>query len=81
MSNRLDQEREKRLQPERMSSCAITLKKLGYEVIVADSTQLIIKAHGIDISLWPYSGWWSGKKIGSDRGFAKLLKKLRELEG
>ena len=42
MSNRLDQEREAKLQPIRMKSCQETLEKLGYEVEVANHTLLII---------------------------------------
>ena len=50
MSNRLDQEREAKLQPIRMKSCQETLEKLGYEVEVANHTLLIIHhPSGIDI--------------------------------
>ena len=27
---------------------------------------------------YPYTGWYSFKKIGSDRGLSKLLRKLRD---
>lgn len=29
--------------------------------------------------LYPYTGWWSGKDIGSGRGVHKLIKKLGEV--
>lgn len=29
--------------------------------------------------LYPYKGWWTGKGIGSGRGFHKLIKKLGEV--
>lgn len=81
MSNRLDQETEARLQPIRMESCRNTLKSIGYKVRVEDHTLLtIVHPTGILIKLYPYSGWWSGKKIGSGRGFKNLLNKLKTLE-
>lgn len=53
MSNRLDQEREAKLQPIRMRTCQETLEKLGYEVEVANHTLLIIHHPSrIDIQLF-----------------------------
>lgn len=77
MSRRLDQEREERLQPKRMESTAKKLTELGYNVGELSGDCLIIAHPDFQpVKLWPYSGWWSGKGIGSGRGFSKLLKEL-----
>jgi hypothetical protein len=78
MSNRLDQEREALLQPERMSTCIKTLVDMGFDVVQIDHTQLEFKFKGNVIKLYPYSGWFTGKGVGSDRGFNKLLKRLND---
>lgn len=76
MSNRLDQEREQKLQPQRMKSCREKLEELGFEVSEVGNTQLSFMFNGSKISFWPYSGWHSGKTIKDGRGFQKLLKQL-----
>ncbi len=83
MSNRLDQEREARLQPQRMKSCQETLEKeWGLTIVGGDGhSRLDVQGRGLKFSLWPYSGWWSGKRIGSGRGFKKLEKELKETIG
>lgn len=83
MSRRLDQEREAEAQPKRMKSCRETLeKKWGLEIVGGDGrTRLDVKGKGLSFSLWPYSGWWSGKDIGSGRGFKKLEQKLSQYLG
>lgn len=77
MSNRLDQEREARLQPERIKSCKAKLEQLGFEVEQAGETQLRFMFNGSVVSFWPYSGWHSGKDIKDGRGFLNLLKQLK----
>ena len=80
MSNRLDQEREARLQPIRIKTCKHTLEELGYHVEQVDHTLIIIHHPKTTIRLFPYSGWWSGKIVGSNRGFRKLLTQLKAIE-
>lgn len=76
MSNRQDQEREARLQPQRIKSCKATLERMGFEVEQAGETQLRFMFNGGMISFWPYSGWHSGKTIKDGRGFHNLLKQI-----
>ena len=77
MSNRLDQEREERLEPARMASCSQTLQRMGYKVTT--STKEIKFTHnGNTITLWPYSGWFSGKGIKAGRGFKRLVEQLQQ---
>lgn len=39
-----------------------------------DNKCLIVDGY---IKLWPYTGWWSGKGIGSGRGIHNLIKRLK----
>lgn len=78
MSNRLDQDREARLQPVRMDSCQKKLEDLGYTVARVDDTRLDFKFNGNTIQFYPYSGWFTGKGVGSGRGFNYLLRKLND---
>lgn len=77
MSNRLDKEREARLQPIRMEKCKETLEELGFNVVSNGETRLDFMFNGSKVSLYPYSGWHSGKTIKDGRGFSKLLKQIK----
>ncbi len=75
MSHRLNQEREAELQPKRIASCTKSLKELGFTVKdgisngLPDPTKIDVNGYGIEFQFWPYSGWWSGKKLGSGREY------------
>lgn len=73
MSNRLDQERETRLQPQRMASCKDRLEQLGFVISYQDYNRLEFMFEGNKITFYPYSGWHSGKGIKDGRGFENLL--------
>ena len=75
---RLDQEREEKLQPERIKSCKLKLKQLGFEVTENGETELQFMFNESMVRFWPYSGWHSGKSIKDGRGFLNLLKQLKE---
>lgn len=78
MSNRLNQEREAKLQPERIEYAIKMLEspQVNKVIIYKDSTRIDFLHNGNKISLYPYSGWWSGKGVGSGRGINELLKQL-----
>lgn len=76
MSNRLNQQREERLQPKRMQGCKEKLEDMGYEVKSDGRTKLEFNFKGSKIRLWPYSGWHTGKTIKDGRGFNKLLRQI-----
>ena len=78
MSNRLNKEREAKLQPKRHKSCKKKLEQLGYEVEGVGETTLMFVHNGNVITLFPYSGWFTGKGIKDGRGFNKLLKQLKQ---
>ena len=56
------------------------LAKLNYPTTWDDYNRcLIFKVGKNKGRIYPYTGWWSVKGIGSDRGVKKLLKELRRL--
>lgn len=76
MSNRLNQEREVKLQPKRMQSCKGKLESIGFNVETVSKDRLEFEYKGNKIMFYPYSGWHSGKGIQDGRGFKNLLKQL-----
>ena len=76
MSNRLDQERELRLQPKRIESDLKGLQELGIEILDVNNTTIKFMWKGSECRLYPYSGWHCGKTINDGRGFKNLLKQL-----
>lgn len=77
MSNRLDQEKEKKLQPERMAFACQKIAELGYPIEYLDETKLKFTFNGSVVTLFPYSGWHTGKTIKDGRGLENLLKQLK----
>lgn len=76
MSNRLDQDREKRLQPERMKTAISKIEALGYDVSQKGETLITFDHDSCTINYYPYSGWASGQSIKDGRGLNNLLKQL-----
>jgi hypothetical protein len=77
VSNRLDQEREARLQPLRISTAKQELQKRNLLITYEDETRIEFVFKGETIKFYPYSGWHSGKNIKDGRGLMKLLKQLK----
>ena len=78
MSNRLDKKRELELTPKRMRFAFDRLTELGYSPIIQPcGTKLIFERKpNKTVVLFAYSGWWSGKGIGSGRGISNLIKTM-----
>jgi len=74
---RLDQERQKKLEPKRIEKAAEAIVKLGLEITVKDAVKIQFIFKGSTITFFPYSGWHSGKTVVDGRGLEKLLKQLR----
>lgn len=74
---RLDIEKQKRLEPKRLQYAKNKLKELGIDITHEENTLIEFQHKNNIIKLFPYSGWWSGKGIGSGRGINKLLDKLK----
>ena len=77
MSNRLDQQREQELQPERMAHAIKKLHGLGYVSLTSDETKIEFFHKGEKITFFPYSGWASGKGIVAGRGLKHLVSQLK----
>lgn len=76
MSNRLDQEREARLQPKRVQTAMLEIAQKGYVVTQNDPTCLHFYKDGNLIRFFPYSGWHTGKGIKDGRGLENLLRQI-----
>lgn len=76
MSNRLNKDREQKLQPTRYEYAVQKLTGMGYEVHQVTKTYLIFWHKGNGITFYPYSGWHTGKGIIDGRGLANLIKQL-----
>lgn len=77
MSNRLDQDRERRLQPQRLQRAKAAIEARGYNVTIVNPTHLQFKHRGKTVNYWPYSGWATGQTIQDGRGLDRLIKQLK----
>ena len=78
MSNRLDQEREKELQPKRINFAIQELEKLGIKILLVCDTRIDFEFKGNKIEFYPYSGWHTGKGIKDGRGWENLKKQIKQ---
>lgn len=76
MSNRLDQEREAELQPKRIEFAISELKKKGIVTFISDKTTVKFNYKGETVTLFPYSGWHTGKSVKDGRGLQNLLNQI-----
>lgn len=76
MSNRINQEREKELQPIRMQTAIQALLNLGFQ-LQSDDVKIIFDYKDHPVTYYPYSGWHTGKTIKDGRGLENLLKQLK----
>jgi len=74
---RLDQDREKRLEPERLSKAVDAVTALGFEIVVETNKMICFLFNGNVITYYPYSGWHTGKGIKDGRGWKNLEKQLK----
>lgn len=73
--NEMKAERRASIEPDRFKYATEKLEEAGHTVEKVDHAQLLVDGY---IKFWPFTGWFSGKKIGSGRGIHTLLKKLQE---
>lgn len=77
----MKKERRESLKPSRVQYATDLLIEAMYAVAWDGREKAIYIYHGNDrknpiAKLYPYTGWWAGKGIGSGRGVHKLMKKL-----
>lgn len=75
--SRLDKDREAELQPKRIAFAVEQLAKLGIEIDYEDDTKIKFTHKGEVVTLFPYSGWHTGKSIKDGRGIDKLINQLK----
>jgi hypothetical protein len=76
MSNRLNQEREKELEPKRYQYAKNKLAELGIELTYEHDQYIQFIWNGNKITHYNYTGWHTGKGIKDGRGIENLLKQL-----
>jgi hypothetical protein len=77
MGNRLDKDKEAKLQPIRLEYAITELRKAGYEPNHQGSTKVQFEHNGSTVILFAYSGWFTGKSVKDGRGINNLLKQLK----
>ena len=75
---RLNYERQKQLEPSRVEYAKCKIENLGYPIIEQSNTYLKFEYKGNVITLFPYSGWFTGKGIKDGRGINKLIKQIKQ---
>lgn len=76
--SRLDTDRQKELEPERISIAKESIEAYGYQVTQKDK-RLEFWFKGYLVYMFPYTGWHSGKSIKDGRGLQKLLTQINPL--
>lgn len=74
---RLNTERQHELEPRRIQYAKEAIDKLGYVITYEDKTKLQFEFKGETVTLFPYSGWHSGKSIKDGRGIEKLIEQIK----
>lgn len=77
MSKRLDTKRQQELEPKRTMFAIKELNKLGIVGLVDYGKSIQFQHKGETVTLFPYSGWHTGKTIKDGRGINNLLKQLK----
>ena len=78
MSNRINQEREARLQPLRIRVATEKIEALGYSTTFIEKAKALnFQFKGSQIAYYPYSGWHTGGTIKDGRGIEKLLNQIK----
>jgi hypothetical protein len=75
---RIDKERQQRLEPERMQTAFKEIKKLNLIVTKETETSIEFMFNGSKVTLFPYSGWHTGKTINDGRGWVKLYNQIKK---
>ena len=74
---RLNIERQEQLEPTRIDYAVRKLEELGFTITLRDNRKIQFAFKGHTVTLFPYSGWATGKTIKDVRGIDKLLKQLK----
>lgn len=75
---RLNAERQKRLEPERIRYAIEKITALGYTITSEDNSSIRFIHNGKTVIFYPYSGWATGASIKDCRGLKRLLSQLNK---
>lgn len=65
-------------EPKRVDYAFNLLKEAGYKVRT-EGSELVVSAGQFNVKVYPYTGWWTGRVVGSGRGIHNLVKRLEAL--
>lgn len=74
---RLDTEIQDREEPKRIEFAVKKIEALGHKITHRDDKKIQFEHRGNVVTLYPYSGWHTGKTITDGRGLENLLKQIR----
>lgn len=74
---RLNQDRQKELEPKRMEFAQHTIEALGFTIISKTDIYIQFEFNGSIVTYFPYSGWATGKTIQDGRGMQNLLRQIK----
>lgn len=74
---RLNIDRQKCLEPERIRYAIEKITALGYTITSKDDSSIRFIHKGKTVIFYPYSGWATGASIKDGRGLQKLLSQLK----
>ena len=65
-------------EPGRWEYILRNLREMGYKPVEdKENKKILFSFQGNTITVWPYTGWFSGKGITDGRGTKKLFKQIR----
>ena len=73
---RLDIERQRRLEPERVAYAKKKFAALGLTATEHNGNELRFQYKGAEVRFYPYSGWATGATIQDGRGLRNLLNQI-----
>lgn len=74
---RLDQERQKKLEQSRIEYSVKCIQDLGYKIEYQDKRVVKFTFKNKLVTLFPYSGWHTGKTIIDGRGLNNLINQIQ----
>lgn len=75
---RLNIQRQNNLEPKRMEYAIKAVENEGYEIFNKTEKQFQFWFKSNVITVFPYSGWFSGKGLVAGRGLINLLKQIEK---
>lgn len=76
---RLDIEKQEKLEPKRIEYAKKKIESMGYDIDYEDSTKIKFIFRGCMVTVFPYSGWFSGKSVKDGRGIKNLLGQIKTI--